>query len=144
MTRLILDTDHVSLILRGDTRLQPQVNRHAEACTTVITIQEIFNGWMTRINQAKPTDDFVELYTRLTRCIEYLKRTEILNFDQDADRCFRLLLQQNSSLRKARLQRDMRIAAIALSQGATVVTRNQRDFGQVPGLQIVDWSAEFN
>lgn len=140
MTRLILDTDHVSLVLRGDERLQAQVTRHPEACTTVITIQEIFNGWIARLNQAKPSDDFVELYTRLTYCIEYLKKTEILNFDQDADRCFRWLLQQNPPLRKARLQRDMRIAAISLSQNATVVTRNQRDFGQVPGLKLVDWS----
>jgi tRNA(fMet)-specific endonuclease VapC len=64
-----------------------------------------------------------------------------LNFDQEADRCFRSLLQQNPALRKARLQKDMRIAAIALTQNATVVTLNQRDFGQVPGLQIVDWTA---
>jgi tRNA(fMet)-specific endonuclease VapC len=140
MTQFILDTDHVSLILRGDERLRDKVDQHPDACTTVITIQEIFNGWITRINQAKPGDDFVELYTCLTRSIEYLKQTEILNFGQDADRCFRSLLQQNPALRKARLQRDMRIAAIALSQNATIVTRNERDFGQVPGLQIVDWS----
>ncbi|BAU11890.1 hypothetical protein LEP3755_24140 [Leptolyngbya sp. NIES-3755] len=141
MTRLILDTDHVSLILRGDQRLKAQVNQHPEACTTVITIQEIFNGWITRINQAKPIDDFVELYSRFTTTIDYLKQTEILNFDRAADQCFRSLLQQNPSLRKARLQRDMRIAAIALSQDATIVTRNQRDFGQVPGLKLVDWSS---
>ena len=142
MTRLILDMDHVSLILRGDERLQKQLDQESEACITVITIQEIFNGWMARINQANPNDDFIELYTRLTESMDYFKQIEILNFDREADRCFRALLQNHPALRKARLQRDMRIAAIALSQNATIVTRNQRDFGQVPGLKIVDWSSE--
>lgn len=37
--------------------------------------------------------------------------------------------------------RDMMIAAIALAQGATVVTSNVSEFSRVPGLTVEDWMA---
>jgi tRNA(fMet)-specific endonuclease VapC len=36
--------------------------------------------------------------------------------------------------------RDLVIAAVALSRGATVVTNNRDEFDRVPGLAIEDWT----
>jgi tRNA(fMet)-specific endonuclease VapC len=35
---------------------------------------------------------------------------------------------------------DLRIGAVALENGFTVITRNLRDFQRVPGLTCEDWS----
>jgi tRNA(fMet)-specific endonuclease VapC len=64
----------------------------------------------------------------------------ILNFDQKAAAEFQALMQNHPQLNKHKLQKDMRIAAIALANDAIVVTRNYRDFSLVPKLTIVDWS----
>jgi tRNA(fMet)-specific endonuclease VapC len=114
--------------------IEPQV------ATNIVTVQEVFNGWASQINARASLQNPVPLYTKLWNAVEYFRQVPIVNFDDTAHQVYQQLLLENPPLRKNRLQKDMRIAAIALSIGATVVTRNQKDFGQVPGLAIVDWT----
>ena len=134
-----LDTDCISLILYNHPQLTAKAGRHQFAIT-IITVQELFNGWVGRINDPSQVHNLPELYSKLWTTVQYLQSIEVLNFTPEADNCLKQLLKYHPPLRKNRLQKDMRIAAIALSIGATVVTRNQRDFGQVPGLKIEDWT----
>jgi tRNA(fMet)-specific endonuclease VapC len=58
-------------------------------------------------------------------------------FHEAADTMFRQLRAQRIRIGS----QDLRIAAIALLSGFTVVTRNVRDFSQVLGLNVEDWTA---
>ncbi|MGP1382197.1 MAG: hypothetical protein ACTS2F_01490 [Thainema sp.] len=54
MSRWILDTDHVSLLLAG----HPQVSRRvaavgADVAITIVTVQELFNGWVGSTSSAE-------------------------------------------------------------------------------------------
>lgn len=137
--KYILDTDHVSLILGNHSQVITNAAKH-QIFVTIVTVQELFNGWVGRINDPSLLHNLPALYSKLHTTLEYLSTIEVLNFTLEADTCLKKLLKDYPPLRKNRLQKDMRIAAIALSIGATVVTRNQRDFGQVPGLSIEDWT----
>ncbi|MCW6051124.1 type II toxin-antitoxin system VapC family toxin [Lyngbya sp. CCAP 1446/10] len=137
--KCILDTDHVSLILQNSPQVIANAAKH-EISVTIVTVQELFNGWVGRINDPSLRHNLPALYLKLGTTLEYLQTIEVLNFTLEADICLKKLLKDYPPLRKNRLEKDMRIAAIALSIGATVVTRNQRDFGQVPGLSIEDWT----
>ena len=139
MPRYILDTDHVSLILYNHPQVIANIDRR-EIATTIITVQELFNGWVSRINDPSLVHNLPALYGKLWTTVKYFQTIEVLDFTPEADHCLRKLLKDNPLLRKNRLQKDMRIAAIALSINATVVTRNQRDFSQVPKLLIEDWT----
>jgi tRNA(fMet)-specific endonuclease VapC len=108
--------------------------------TNIVTVQEVFNGWVSQINARAAIENPVPLYMKLWNALEYFKEVPIAKFDDAAHAVFKQLLDENPQLRKNRLQKDMRIAAIALSLGATVVTRNRRDFELVPGLAIEDWT----
>ena len=61
---------------------------------------------------------------------------KVLPFDKDAQNRF-------TDLRKNRVRigtMDLRIASIALTTGSLLLSRNLRDFRQVPGLTVEDWT----
>lgn len=140
MNRWILDTDHVSLLLRGNSDIVEQSERrHPYVVTTIITVQEIYNGWVGKTNNASDPDRLVELYAKLSKTVTFVKSAPILNFDESAKNCYVLLRQQTPLLAKKRLEKDLRIAAIALSQKDTLVTRNAKDFELIPNLRFEIW-----
>jgi len=135
----VLDTDLFSDFRRG---LEPLTGRVAAAVAgtvfvTVITVEESLTGWYTLVRQAKRPQDTEFAYDRLAQTVLSLAQFPILNYTQAA-------MARFDALQKLKLgvgKKDLRIAAIALVNNATVVTRNVRDFGRVPNLVVEDWSA---
>lgn len=83
-----------------------------------------------------PHDQIVG-YQRLQEFLATLQNWRILAWDAAA--ADQLLQLRSLKLRVATM--DLKIAAIALTHGATVLTRNTVDFQQIPNLDTDDWLA---
>jgi tRNA(fMet)-specific endonuclease VapC len=141
MTLWVLDTDSLSLLERGNPKIQErlhQVNVESVAIS-IITAEEKMKGRLAAINSLsgiERVDRLAIAYRALQSSIEDLQALPILPFSELASSRYRELLQQ-----KIRVgSHDLRIAAIVLSVEGILITRNRRDFDRVPGLQIDDWS----
>lgn len=136
----ILDTDHVSLLQReigaDAERLRLRLSG-VERITTIITYEEQMRGWLTWIAQAKSLIQQIERYAMLKRMIISYSKLSLLDFDRpEADEFSRL---QKERVRIGTM--DLKIAAIAVANDATLLSRNIKDFSKVPGLKVEDWSA---
>ena len=141
MTLFILDTDSASLFLAGNRQLIHRVTQEVpNVVTTIVTVQELFNGWAGRVNDPEEANNLVRIYGKLWQTTEFLKTIEILTFSELANTYHQNLILEHKILAKKRLEKDMRIAAIALSVSGTIITRNRKDFSQVPDLKIEDWT----
>ncbi|MFM2432731.1 MAG: hypothetical protein RLZZ511_3945 [Cyanobacteriota bacterium] len=138
----LLDTNHIALILRQDSTASDNLAQHlGQTAVSVITAQEVCNGWLGLLNQKhQKRQQMLHRYHQFWLAIELFKTMPILEFNDRAYDRYVQLITDNPALRKQALQRDMRIAATALTQNSTVVTRSRKDFGLVPGLEIEDWS----
>ena len=138
MTLWIIDTDHLSLLERKDKYVLKNFNKRNPNCLaiTVVSFEERMRGRLNTIRRANSDEKIIEAYSRLQITAEFLKQFNLIGFDEDACSCFNDFRRQ-----KVRVgTQDLRIAAIAFSQNAVVVTRNIRDFSKVPGLLLEDWS----
>ena len=86
--------------------------------------------------RAKKPAIVANVYERMARTVLFNSRLPtILAFPE-------LAILRYESLKRAKVRigkTDLRIAAIALEMNA-IVTCNVRDFGEIPGLTMEDWS----
>jgi tRNA(fMet)-specific endonuclease VapC len=137
----LLDTDHITLLDRGGQEGSAIRTRLLQAsqeviAASIISYEEQLRGWLARIARFRRIDQQATGYHELGRMLEFYCDTPLLPFDDTA-------VERFQRLWAARLRigtMDLKIAAIALANDATLLSRNLSDFGKVPGLRVEDWS----
>ncbi|MGV0026105.1 type II toxin-antitoxin system VapC family toxin [Phormidesmis priestleyi] len=140
--RYLLDTDHLSILQRQAgqdyTNLATRIAHHSlsDFAISTVTFHEQMLGSHTYINRARNMNDVVKGYEMMARLVSDFKVLPLVSFDADAVKTLNQIQSQRIQLAKM----DARIAAIALSRGLILLTRNRRDFDKVAGLSIKDWT----
>lgn len=89
---------------------------------------------MGALNRPRSPAHLIREYAELEALLRYYYRIQVQSFDQAAQGRFTDLRKQGVRIGTM----DLRIASIALVTGATVLSRNLRDFRQVPDLVLED------
>lgn len=138
MLQFLFDTDHLTLYDHG----HAHVRRHHAAQPGgavgigAVTIQEYLKGRLAALARHQSGPLQVQAYANLVASLQLFQQFPIVAFDAASE-------NEYQHLRALRLHvgsQDLRIAACALAHRLTLVTRNRRDFGRIPGLGLADWS----
>jgi tRNA(fMet)-specific endonuclease VapC len=139
---ILLDTDHLSLVKYVDSdrgrRLADRLRAlpaDAVVAVSIVTVEEQMRGWLSAIAKERQARRQVRPYAELIGLFEYFRKYNIVPFDDQAAERF-------EDLRAAKLRlgtMDLKIAATALVNQATLLSANRSDFGKVPGLRVEKW-----
>jgi len=103
---------------------------------SAVSVEEYLRGRLAALAKHQSGPLQVQAYSRLVESLQLFQHFFLVGFDAVCETRYQ-------QLRKLRLKvgsQDLRIAAIALVHQLHLVTRNRRDFTQVPGLTLEDWS----
>lgn len=136
---VVLDTNHVTEIIResdiGGKLSRRLLESDAEVFVTIVSAQEVFEGWLAVINRHPAGPDQVKGYRQFRLSIDTLNKFSVLDFDHEAANAF-------MALKKA-LPRvgtmDLKIAAICIAHDGLLLSRNHVDFHKVPDLRVENW-----
>lgn len=132
---LALDTNTISYYFRGDAQVVPHLQAlpPAELGVPAIVEYELRYGLLRLPREAAAP--------RQAALAQLLRPMQMLPFDSE---CALHAARIRVALEAAGTPigpHDILIAATALRHGATLVTRNEREFSRVPGLHWVNWHA---
>mgnify|MGYP000862461379 CR=1 FL=1 len=133
----ILDTDTVTYVQAGRAAVLQRLSgvKSEAVFTTVITVREQLRGRLAAVDQAAEGPGLLLAYERLLATVRYFAHINVLPFSPAAAATLQGLREQRIRIGT----QDLRIAAIVLAAGGTLVTSNRQDFDKVPGLLIEDW-----
>jgi tRNA(fMet)-specific endonuclease VapC len=139
---ILIDTDHTTFLKYPESEQGRRFIERLKAVpepevvgVAIVTIEERMRGWLAAIAKERTAMRQVVGYRELSRLFEFYQEFEIAPFDEAA-------AQQFDHLRDQRLRlgtMDLKIAAIALTQNAVLLSANRRDFERVPGLRVENW-----
>jgi tRNA(fMet)-specific endonuclease VapC len=136
---IILDTDHLSVLKYADTdrcrRLKARLDlvRDEVVAISIVTVEEEMRGWMDSIAKERQPRRQVRAYRELGRLFAFFAAFELVSFTDEAVQLFEQFGHIHIS------KADKKIAAIALVNGALLLTANRRDYEQVPNLKFENW-----
>ena len=129
--RFLLDTDTCIFALRHDPEVRAHLGRLSPEDVAISTMNEAELRYGA-LNSRDPAKGHKDVQAFLTPIL-------VLPFDTDAAREHARLRMALRSMPIG--ERDLVIASVAVARHLTVVTRNHREFGRVPGLETADWTA---
>ena len=91
---------------------------------------------MAYLKRARQSDQVVSAYVKLERIWRWFLKMNVVSYSVEAQGRFAELKPQCPRVKTM----DLRIASIALVTDSTLLSRNLRDFRQVPGLVVEDWT----
>ncbi len=138
MLQFLFDTDHLTLFDHTDLSVwQHFVQQPANSFgISAVTVEEYLRGRLATLARHQNGPLQVQAYSRLVESLLLFQQFPLVAFDAACE-------SRYQQLRKLRLRigsQDLRIAAIALEHQIPLVTRNRRDFAQIPALRVEDWS----
>ena len=137
----LLDTDTFSLALHGEPRLIARLEQTPPETVwlSVVAAEEVLHGALAEVNKERkrPAGDRICLaYDFVVTALTQIGRCRLLPYDPAAHRLYQ---SWPASVKRVGPQ-DCRIAACAIVHGLIVVTRNRRDYAQIPGARFEDWT----
>jgi len=107
-----------------------------DVATTIICFQEQVQGWVAFTSRAKTDSQILLAYSRLDSMWRWSCKMNVHPFDDAALTEFHSLRPKVRRLGTP----DLRTASIGIATDSTLLSRNLRDFRQVPGLRVEDWT----
>lgn len=126
----MLDTDTVSYALRGYGNVGRHILEHApsELCISAVTEAELRFG--ADLRKSKKLHKLIDTFSA---------SIAVVALDHEAAVSFGKVASKLVTKGRPIGQYDTLIAAHALSLGVTLVTNNEKHFGQVAGLRLENW-----